>query len=133
MKKVIEFFTNKIVISFIGLVALSILVWFAGPVIKFGDANSAPLESTTARLIVILILVALWGLNNLRIQLMNKKYNNELLDDLGDNQESLGTDMASGQSADEMQQMNQRFTEALSTLKKLKFKGHSVYNSLFQY
>lgn len=132
MKKVIEFFTNKIVISFIGLVALSILVWFAGPVIKFGDANSAPLESTTARLIVILILVALWGLNNLRIQLMNKKYNNELLDDLGDNQESLGTDMASGQSADEMQQMNQRFTEALSTLKKLKFKGKGSNKALYE-
>ena len=120
MKTVIEFFKNKIVISFIGLLALSILVWFAGPVIKFGDDNTAPLASVTARLIVILILVALWGLNNLRIQLMNKKHNDDLVDDLEDNQESLFADAASEQSAEEMHQMNQRFTEALATLKEIK-------------
>lgn len=132
MKKVIEFFKNKIVISVIGLLALSILIWFAGPLIKFGEDNAAPLESVTARLIVILILVVLWGLNNLRIQLMNKKNNDDLLDDLEDNQEATFSDASSEQSAEERQQMSQRFTEALSTLKKLKFKGNGSNKALYE-
>jgi len=64
MKKVIAFFKNKIVISLIGLLALSIIVWFVGPMIKFGEDNSAPLGSVVARLVAIIILVILWGLNN---------------------------------------------------------------------
>lgn len=132
MKSVIEFFKNKVVISFIGLMALSLLVWFAGPVIKFGEENAAPLETVNARLIIILILVALWGLNNLRIQLVTKKRNENLLDDLEDNQEVMAADMTSEQSAEEMQQINQRFAEAMSTLKKLKFKGKGNDKALYE-
>ena len=132
MKAVIGFFTNKIVISFIGLLALSILVWFAGPAIKFGEDNAAPLAGETARLIVIIILVALWGLNNLRIQWMNKKQNDELLDDLESNQEATFTDVANEQSAEELDQMKQRFTDALATLKKLKFKGRGKNKALYE-
>ncbi len=132
MKSVIEFFKNKIVISFIGLMALSLLVWFAGPVIKFGEDNSAPLESAIVRLVVILILVALWGLNNLRIQLMSKKHNDDLLGDLESNQEVVATDIASEKSAEEMHQMSQRFTEAMSTLKRLKFKGKGSDKALYE-
>ena len=132
MKTVIEFFKNKIVISFIGLMALSLLVWFAGPAIKFGEENAAPLETVNARLIVILILVALWGMNNLRIQMVNKKRNENLLTDLEDNQEVMAADMTSEQSAEEMQQINQRFAEAMSTLKKLKFKGRGNDKALYE-
>ncbi len=132
MKSVIEFFRNKIVISFIGLMALSLLVWFAGPGIKFGQDNAAPLESENARLIVILILVALWGMNNLRIQLMNKKHNENLLNDLEDNQENTVADISSEQSSEEMHQINQRFTEAMSTLKKLKFKAKGSEKALYE-
>jgi len=132
MKKIIEFFQNKIVISLIGLLALSILVWFAGPLIKFGDDNAAPLGSVVARLIAIIVLVILWGLNNLRIQMVNKKHNDDLLGDLEDNQETLASDASSGQSSEEIQQMNQRFTEALSTLKKLKFKGKGSKKALYE-
>jgi len=132
MKKIIEFFKNKIVISLIGLLALCILVWFIGPMIKFGEDNSAPLGSSTARLIVIIILVVLWGLNNLRIQLMDKKHNDDLLDDLESNQESLALDGSNDQSSEEMHQMNQRFSEALSTLKKLKFKGKGSKKALYE-
>lgn len=132
MKAVIEFFKNKVVISLIGLIALSILIWFAGPVIKFGDDNSAPLASVNARLIAIIILLVLWGLNNLRIQLMNKKHNNDLLEDLEDNQGEMFADVASEQSSEEMHQMSQRFSEALATLKKLKFKGKGSNKALYE-
>jgi len=132
MKKIIEFFKNRIVISIIGLLALSIVIWFAGPLIKFGEDNTAPLGSAVARLIAIIIIVVLWGLNNLRVQLMSKKQNDELLGDLEENQESLVLDGSSDQSSEEMQQMNQRFSEALSTLKKLKFKGKGSKKALYE-
>ena len=132
MKKIAEFFKNKIVISLIGLLALSIIVWFIGPMIKFGDDNSAPLGSVVARLVAIIILVILWGLNNLRIQLMNKKQNDDLVGDLESNQESLVLDGSSDQTSEEMQQMNQRFSEALSTLKKLKFSGKGSKKALYE-
>lgn len=132
MKKVIEFFKNKIVISLIGLLALSIIIWFVGPLIKFGDDNAAPLGSAVARLVAIIILAVIWGLNNLRIQMMNNKQNDSLLGDLEDNQESQGVDVASEQSSEEMHQMNQRFSDALSTLKKLKFKGRGSTKALYE-
>ncbi|RDH83836.1 MAG: type VI secretion system membrane subunit TssM [endosymbiont of Galathealinum brachiosum] len=132
MKKIAEFFKNKIVISLIGLIALSIIVWFIGPMIKFGDDNSAPLGSTVSRLVAIIVLVVIWGLNNLRIQMMNKKQNEELVGDLESNQESLVLDGSSDQTSEEMQQMNQRFSDALSTLKKLKFSGKGSKKALYE-
>lgn len=132
MNKVINILKNKIVISLIGILALSILIWFAGPVIKFGDENTAPLGSAVSRLIAIIVLLVVWGLNNLRIQIMNKKHNNELLDDLEENQETLAVDVVSEQSSEELHQMSQRFSEALLTLKKLKFKGKGSNKALYE-
>ncbi|HEY9052473.1 MAG TPA: type VI secretion system membrane subunit TssM [Gammaproteobacteria bacterium] len=132
MKKILEFFKNRIVISLIGLLALSILIWFAGPHIKFGEDNTAPLGSVVARLIGIIIIVVLWGLNNLRIQLQNKKQNEELVDDLQENNKDLQTDLTSGQTSEELHQLNQRFAQALATLKKLKFKGASSSKALYE-
>jgi type VI secretion system protein ImpL len=132
MKKLIEFFKNKIVISVIGLLALAIIIWFVGPYLKFGDGNAAPLASVVARLIAIIIVVILWGLNNLRVQFQTKKQNEELVDDLQDNNKDLKSDHASGQTADELQQLNQRFSQALATLKKLKFKGSRTSKALYE-
>ena len=73
MSKVIEFFKNRVVISVIGLIAISLLIWFVGPLIKFGENNSAPLGSAVARLIIIMIILVAWGLNNLRSQMQDKK------------------------------------------------------------
>ncbi len=41
MKTVIEFFKNKWVIQLIGIIALSLLIWFFGPLIAF--AGHVPL------------------------------------------------------------------------------------------
>ena len=131
MKKVINFFGNKFVISLIGLIAISIIIWFVGPIIKFGENNVAPLEGEIARLLAIIILLILWGLNNLRIQLMNKKHNDNLVDDLEQNQEDVA-DSSADQSAEEMQQISQRFSDALSTLSKLKFSGKSRSKALYE-
>lgn len=124
MKKIVAFFTNRIVISVIGLIALSIIVWFVGPMIKFGENNTAPLASEIARLVVIMVLLLLWGLNNLRLQMKDKKGNAELIGDIEQNQDLMdGPDPSGEQSSEEYHLLSQRFSDALATLSKLRFKG----------
>lgn len=132
MKKIKNFFLNPIVISLIGLILFSLLVWFGGPQIKFGDGNSAPLESPVIRLVCIMVLVLIWGLNNLRIQLMNNKHNKDLVEDLEENQAVAQQSASSDQAAEELHQINQRFTHALQTLKKLKFRGKGRNKALYE-
>ena len=129
MSKVVEFFKNKVVISIIGLIVLSLIIWFIGPEIKFGENNSAPLGSAVARLILIMIILVAWGLNNLRTQLQDKKQNDELVVDLQDNQTNNAT---SEQTSEELQLMSERFSQALGTLKKLKFKGNGNKKALYE-
>lgn len=129
MSKVVSFFKNRVVISILGLIVVSLLIWFAGPTIKFGEGNSAPLGSAVARLILIMIILVAWGLNNLRVQLQDKKHNDELVGDLQQNQVK---DATSEQTIEETHLMNDRFTQALATLKKLKFKGNGSKKALYE-
>lgn len=132
MKKILDFFKNRIVISIIGLIVLSLVIWFAGPYIKFGENNTAPLGSAVARLILIMVILLLWGINNLRTQFKNNKQNKELVEDLQENQQVAQSSITSEQSAEELHQINQRFTQALATLKKLKFKGRGNQKALYE-
>ena len=129
MSKVVEFFKNRVVISIIGLIVLSLLIWFVGPNIKFGESNSAPLGSAVARLILIMVILIAWGLNNLRVQLQDKKHNEELVGDLNENQANNAT---TDQTQEEIHLINDRFTQALSTLKKLKFNGRGSKKALYE-
>ena len=122
MQKLKAFFTHPITISFIGLLAISLLIWFVGPQIKFGEDNSAPLASVTARLIGIMIVLILWGLNNLRIQQRNSKSNSQLVTGLKESQDQQMS-VEGEQSLEEMHQIGERFTQALETLKRYRFKG----------
>src|SRR5689334_20445902 len=122
MKKIGQFFFNPIVISILGLILISLLVWFAGPSIKFGEANSAPLASPMTRLIIIMVVLVLWGLNNLRIQLRNNRNNQSFVDELEQNNKSV-QGATNEQALEEIDQINQRFVQAMETLKKFKFNG----------
>ncbi|MDH5354766.1 MAG: type VI secretion system membrane subunit TssM [Gammaproteobacteria bacterium] len=131
MKKIISFFTNRIVISLIGLIALSVIIWVVGPHIKFGRNNAAPLESDFSRLVGIIILLLVWGVNNLRIQFTHKGNNRNLVEDLEKNQELTGEKQIGDQKSEESELLKQRFRDAITTLSKLKFKGksHSRYQA----
>ncbi len=133
MKKLKAFFLHPVTIGVIGLVLVSLLIWFAGPHIKFGSDNSAPLASSFSRLLCILVVVVLWGLNNLRIQMQANKQNSSLVADIAQNQkEEPVANASSSQATEEVQQLNQRFTEALGTLKKVKFGGQGGSKALYE-
>lgn len=125
MKKVKAVLLHPITISIFGITLLSLLVWFFGPHIKFGADNVAPLGEPTVRLLIIMAILVLWGLNNLRIQAKARKNNQELVDDIRQSQDDVGRDHTSDQAAEEVAQINERFVDALNTLRKLRFKGRA--------
>jgi type VI secretion system protein ImpL len=131
MSKIAGFFKNRIVISLIGLIVLSLLIWFVGPYIKFGSDNYAPLGGEVARLIAIMVIVMLWGLNNLRITLMDKKNNAELVADLQENHSGANR-LINEQQSEEIHILNERFSQALATLRKLKFAGRGSRKALYE-
>lgn len=131
MKKVIEFLKNRIVISVIGLIVLSLLIWFVGPHIKFGSDNVAPLAGQVTRLLLIMVIVILWGLNNLRISMQGAKQNQALVADLQSNQTSTNS-IINDQRSEEMHILDERFSQALATLQKLKFHGRGSRKALYE-
>jgi len=132
MKKIITFFKNRTVISIIGLIAVSLLIWVIGPAIKFGENNFAPLEGSITRLLLIIAIIVAWGLNNLRTQSQNRKNNDEFVSDLQQNQKQNDNSQASEQSTSEIIQIEKRFTDALATLKRLKFSGQGNKKALYE-
>lgn len=121
MNKLVAVLKDSRFIAIIGLIALSCLIWFAGPYIHFGESNYAPLESSSSRLVFIIIILMIWGLNNLRQQYSTNKKNSEFIEDINTNNESLSNDKV--QSVEELKILSERFTGALDTLKKIRIKG----------
>lgn len=132
MKKVIELFKNRMVVSAVGLIVVALLIWFVGPHIKFGSDNFAPLDGQVTRLLIIMVIVILWGLNNLRVSMQNARNNAQLVSDLQGGQAGTQGGLVEEQRSEEMQVLNQRFSEALRTLQKLKFTRFGSSKALYE-
>lgn len=112
MTTIKKLFIQKWFFTLLGVIALSILIWFVGPLIAI--AEKIPLASETVRLLTIMFLLLLWGLNNLRIQAQAKKNNEQLIDEL--NQDSHNNnDIVSDE---EVKVLGERFADAMHVLKR---------------
>ena len=109
MKTVIEFFKKKWVIQLLGIIALSVLIWFVAPLIAI--AGSVPLASEIARLVLILIIVVLWGLNLARVQWQANRATAQMAADL------TGGNSVEQDANAEIDTISKHFDEALQTLK----------------
>jgi type VI protein secretion system component VasK len=56
------FFTWRVLLAVLGLLMVALLIWFLGPYIGFvfSATEFRPLESVTARVVAILLVVAAW-------------------------------------------------------------------------
>jgi type VI secretion system protein ImpL len=115
VKIVIEFFKNKWVIQLLGIIALSLLIWFFGPLIAI--AGHVPLATELARLLVILVMILLWVVCNLYIQLKANRANAQMANDLIAPSDS-GNSPLTKESDAEISMIAKNFDEALQTLKK---------------
>ena len=106
MKRVLQWLLSPVVIGTIGMLALSALVWWIGPLLGFGD--SRPLASVTARVVLLVVLWALWIGRLVWVAMRRRRANAALL-----------KGMSAGPSASdrEAQVLAKRFDEAVSKLR----------------
>jgi len=126
MGKLKAFFTNKWVIQFLGLLALSVIIWLAGPLIAF--AGSAPLESELVRILVIITLFVLWIIYRLLMQLRAGNTEKKLVAELVAND----ADQVAMASADEVYTLRKGFEEAMTVLKQSRSESKSGSQFIYQ-
>jgi len=114
MKSIIKILTNPLLISIVGLAALSVIIWFGGPLVAVNE--SKPLETDMSRLLTILVITILWGLNNFRVQSKAKKKDADMMGEIAKTPSS----KASPQSSEESNALLKHFSDAQAILKSSK-------------
>ncbi len=126
MAKLKAFLTNPWVIQFLGLLAVSLLIWLAGPLIAI--AGSVPLESELARILLIAALFLGWVIYRLLMKIRAGNTEKELVTQLvaGD------TDHIAAASADEVDMLRKGFEEALTLLKQSRKEAKTDSQFIYQ-
>jgi len=114
MKKLLTFIRQGWLVSVLGLAAIGLLIWYAGPFISIADFE--PLGEPLYRAIAILLVVAFWGFGRLRAVLKARKNNKQMLDGLV-SAAGPEPDPTAVQSEEEISALEERFTEAIAVLK----------------
>jgi len=128
MRRILRFFTQRWLISLIGLSALMILIFLAGHHIQI--AGFTPLADEFKKLIACMILLFLWGINNLRTRNKSVKANANLINQLSAAPEP--EMQLPSVSDEEVATLKHRFDDALSTLEKTGIKGKFGRLNLYQ-
>ncbi|WP_017347160.1 type VI secretion system membrane subunit TssM [Pantoea sp. A4] len=113
--------SSRVLWGFIGITALSFIIWVIGPVFSISDAR--PLEPETNRQVSILLLYVVWGLGQLIPRLHAAWVNRKMVDTLAQHKEEAID--SSKRLTDEEQQLNERFNEASQLLKQAHFDNAS--------
>ena len=125
MRTLLAVFKKKWVITVIGLLALSAIVWFGGPLVSI--AGVVPLRSAIVRVAIIVVLLLIGAISILRIRVAIRRADETIA---GTAAADAGS-AAGGESvsAAEMGALKARFDEALSLLRKSDAKrgGRSLY------
>lgn len=127
-----DLLTKRWFITLIGVIALSVLVWFVGPLIAI--ANNTLLASISSRLIVIGILFLIWVISNLNISIKSRRNVNKFSKDLEDNaNESIKSESAKPDSdANELSMLKMHFNDTLKTLKGTQWGGKNGIRNLYE-
>ncbi len=123
MSKLAAILKSRLFLAFLGIVFLSIFIWFAGPMLGFN--GQAPLETKANRYIAIGGMSALWFLSIIFRFIKSRRKNSQLLDSLA--QEVVSPEDAA--SAEEYEILQNKIQSAISTLKSKNFtaKGGSRF------
>ena len=119
------------IIIAIGFIALSLLIWFGGPMVSVNDY--VPLGTVTARLLTIIIIVLVWAIFQLWKQVQAKKDNEGLIAGLESSvQQAAPAPVEAGAAQEDIGQLQQNFNDALSVLRKTKLKGIQGEQQLYE-
>jgi type VI secretion system protein ImpL len=128
LKKLFGWMANRLVISILGLILIALLIWFFGPLIAF--AGFAPLEGAISRLVLILVIVVIWALYQVLRTRQERKANDSIVQELA--RGSAPEDPKAALSREEVERLQQRFRDALDTLKQAKLGGKTGRRYLYQ-
>jgi type VI secretion system protein ImpL len=122
--KLLALFKSRLFVTLVGLLLLSLLIWFGGPYLGLGE--SQPLASPVVRLLVIIVIVVIWAvwLQIRQAQVRGKA--KQMASDLSEQ----GAPAGGGRderSANERAQLQGRFQEAVDTLRKNRSSGTNLY------
>ena len=125
--KLKRFFANRWVLAFIGLLVVSLLIWFVGDAIAFYDHR--PLGSAGARIGLIILILLIFAIVEGVKQYRAWRANKAMLSAMGE-----GASSNSALSQREVAELKKRFDDAMGTLKKARFddKTGSGRNYLYQ-
>jgi type VI secretion system protein ImpL len=123
--KLLALFKSRLFITLVGLLLLSLLIWFGGPYLGFGE--SQPLASPIVRLLVIIVIVVIWAVW-LQVQQMRVRGKaKQMASDLSEQGAPAGGGERDERSANERAQLQGRFQEAVDTLRKNRSGGTNLY------
>ncbi|GGQ19317.1 type VI secretion system membrane subunit TssM [Shewanella litoralis] len=124
-KGIVETLKSKWVITILGFVCISLLIWFGGPLVAI--AGHEPLASAASRIILLLIIVIVFGTIHFTRQLSHRKQSEKMVDSLingEDGNNISGDDLAKS----EITVLQNKMTQALDILKNTKLtKNKSIY------
>jgi type VI secretion system protein ImpL len=113
------FLKSRAFLTVLGFALLFLFIWYAGPYFGFGELH--PLESVTARLIAMALILAFW----LASVLVKRMRANRASDQLA--AAVVKQSKAEERPNAETVQLRERFEEAVAALKGKRRSGHSLY------
>src|ERR687884_689431 len=126
MKKIRDVLFNRWVLGALIVIALSLVVLLVGDALGFGDHR--PLESALARWLVVLFIVLFWVAWELIRAWRIRRANQAMLQGIAG---ADGEAESSARSAQEIATLQSRFKEAVTVLRKAKFKGRAGERQYF--
>lgn len=116
MKRLFSWLFKRSVLSLLGVLLLSLLVWFAGPLLAF--AGREPFASTGVRWFFILLFLALWAGYFLWKAVAARLANRRLMASLAAADQPAGATAAPPEALQEQALLTKRMQEALAVLRK---------------
>ena len=118
MKSLGKFFGSRLFLAFLGVVFLSLAIWFVGPMLGYNQHT--PLQSQVNRWAAIGSISVLWLLLAITRFIKSRRRNAQMLDSLAVEEISVNESA----SAEELQILQSKMKEAVDTLK-----SHNFSNS----
>ncbi len=114
---------SRVLWTFIGLTVLSLLIWFYGGLLKFGE--TAPLDSDLSKTIVIGVLWIIWLLRVLFKQIQAARANRMFVAELAT---PAPEELAPG--AENVAEVNSKFAEIMEQMKRSKLGGRKFLRDM---
>ena len=118
MKRVVGIVTAPWFVALIGAILLALVIWFAGPLLGFGNAR--PLESVVVRAILVALILLAWLAYAIVSILRRRRREKGLVDAIATD---AAADQGAGAAEDEVAALRERLDDAMGPAQAVPFAG----------